>query len=91
MNRLLDIDGEKIILEEVAKNQETNSTLYRFLSDYRVCGAPLGEVKEKFPDYKPAAMETFVCSYLIAKDGDIHFYDPDGEPAEPIIEDESSE
>ena len=85
-NLELDLDGDKLQLEEVACNE--NGTLYRFASDWRVVGAPLKDIKELFPEYKFEPNELVAYDFLFEKDGVLQFYWPDGEP---ITDDELEE
>lgn len=74
----INIDGDIIELEEVAYNE--NGTLYRFVSDGRIEGAPRKEIKELFPEYKFEPYELAVYDFLFERGGKLQFYWPDGEP-----------
>ena len=78
MDRTLNIDGEDIVLVEVARNDEL--ALYRFDCDGRICGAPINEIKKKFPKYKMGEFEWGLHDFLIEENGVLQMYDPDGEP-----------
>ena len=83
-NKELYIEQEKVILEEVA--EYGGRKLYRVNNDWRITGAPMKEVREKFPEYKHDLFEPFFFNYLIEEDGNLKFYGPDGEEIEPIVE-----
>lgn len=79
--KIIAIDGKEIVLEEVAQNG--NCKLFRYESDDRICGAPIKEVVEKFPDYRPSR-EDLTCDYLLEENGTLIVYNPDGSVADPF-------
>ena len=84
-NKELHIEQEKFVLEEVAEYD--GRKLYRVKNDWRITGAPMKDVREKFPEYKFDLFEPFLFNYLFEENGNLVFYGPDGEEIEPIVED----
>jgi len=81
-NKEIVIEGKVIPLVKVAENGE--NVLYKYETDERICGAPISEVKEKFPDYKIGGMEMAFCDFLIEENGTMVVYEPDGSVADPF-------
>ena len=79
-NKVIMIDGKRLELEKVAESGDL--VLYRMPVDDRICGAPLMEVKERFPDYKFEPMESVLNSFLFEENGSMILYEPDGEIAD---------
>ena len=75
-SKYIKIDENLIELEPVAESE--NSILYRYTADDRICGAPIGEVVKRFPNYRPSR-EDLACDYLFEENGEIQYYGPDGE------------
>lgn len=81
----IEIEGEKVVLDEVTKNGDNK--LYRLKSDWRITGAPIREIREKFPDYKFEPFERLDYDFLIEEDGNLKLYEPDGSDWDPEFED----
>lgn len=79
-NRVIVIDGDRIPLTAVCENE--GNVLYKFPMDFRVVGAPLMEVKRKFPNYEKDPHDSIFTDYLIEENGELILYDPDGEPVD---------
>lgn len=78
-DKYINIDGELVELTEVARNGDKK--LYSYPQDWRIVGVSLNEVKKEFPDYYTSeTFENFLCDYLIERNGEIQFYEPDGTP-----------
>ena len=76
-DRIFMIDGEIIELTAVAESN--GNTLYKFPSDGRITGAPMEEIKKRFPNYEIEPRDKFESDFLFEEEGDLVFYDPDGE------------
>lgn len=74
------IDGLRLELKKVAENGDL--VLYRMPLDERICGAPIMDIKEKFPKYKFKKLETLFNSFLFEENGTLILYGPDGEVAD---------
>lgn len=80
-SKYIRIDDDLIELKPVSKTE--NGVLYQYPADGRICGAPIKEVIEKFPDYRPSR-EDLVCDYLFEENGTLVVYNPDGSIADPF-------
>lgn len=80
-SKYIRIDNELIELEPVSKTDD--AVLYRYPADDRICGAPIKEVLERFPDYRPSR-EDLPCDYLFEENGTLVVYNPDGSVADPF-------
>ena len=68
----------------IGSAENGKNVLYKYETDERICGAPLKEVKEKFPNYKIGGMEMTFCDFLIEENGTMILYEPDGSVADPF-------
>lgn len=80
-NKIIEIDGERILLEEVATNN--GDKLYKMKGDDRICGAPIREVQKRFPDYEINNYDAALCNFLFEEDGTLVLYNADGTLADP--------
>lgn len=80
-NKNIRIDNELIELEAISENK--NGTLYRYVADGRICGAPRKEVLSRFPEYK-MPFDDAAFDYLFEENGTLVVYNPDGSPASPF-------
>ena len=76
------IDGERIVLNEVATNSNGDK-LYKLPLDNRICCAPLKEVRERFPNYDPSSEAAF-SDFLFEENGTLIVYDADGNVADQL-------
>jgi hypothetical protein len=74
------IDGERVVLTEVATNLNGDK-LYRLPLENRICCSPLQEVKKRFPEYD-YTHDAAYCDYLFEENGTLVLYDADGNVAD---------
>ena len=70
------VGDDKVILTEVA-NDETGR-LYQFPLDGRICGAPIREVRKRFPWFNMGPYDAALYEYLIEENGTLQLYDEEG-------------
>ena len=80
-SKYIRIDKDLVELEPVLETE--NGVLYRYTADDRICGAPIKEVVERFPNYR-SSKEDLACDYLFEENGTLVVYNPDGSVADPF-------
>ena len=79
--KYIKIDDELIALEPVC--EEKGNVLYKYEPDGRINSAPLKEVLNRFPSYRPKREDLF-CDFLFEENGTLVVYEPDGTVADPF-------